>query len=390
MIKKGQDKVDELKKAYPKLRLSADDIKDLKLIYKDPNLATGGTKEAVLAQFIKRVVKIKTSGYLANVIRSGGSENDSKEIFARINNRTKGWKSGVWAQVSVARTKYSKDDNSLGDYTDTQNGGFIGYDKYIAQEDLPEKLMLGVYTKVNGHNISQGSTDEGKITDTGAGVYGSYEEEKWQVKAIIGGSYDAYNNNKRELEISVSQLDSVNKKLVKAKDFAGYGIGCNLEGALKVKLSNKFKLKPYFGLDARRSYYDSIKEESSDEELRVNTGAGNYNRSFAKTGLVIEQKINKFGWNVNAEYRRLLSNNLPKIVSAYTYSGDYACGSAYKTITEKEVADIGTEEDRDVLGAGVGGNYNITKNVSVFANIDILIAKGYQNMKANLGASYRF
>ncbi|MCA6072769.1 MAG: autotransporter outer membrane beta-barrel domain-containing protein [Endomicrobium sp.] len=128
--------------------------------------------------------------------------------------------------------------------------------------------MLGAYTKVNGHNMSPWSTDEGKITDTGAGagVYGSYEEEKWQVKAIIGGSYDAYNNNKRELEISVSQLDSVNKKLVKAKDFAD-GIGCNLEGALKVKLSNKFKLKPYLGLDARRSYYGSIKEESSQETI---------------------------------------------------------------------------------------------------------------------------
>ncbi|MCA6072770.1 MAG: transporter [Endomicrobium sp.] len=100
--------------------------------------------------------------------------------------------------------------------------------------------------------------------------------------------------------------------------------------------------------------------------------------------------MNKFGWNVNVEYGRLLSNNLPKIVGAYTYSGDYACGSAYKTITEKEIADIDTEEGRDVLGAGVGGNYNITKNVSIFANIDILIAKGCQNMKANLGASYRF
>jgi uncharacterized protein with beta-barrel porin domain len=242
--------------------------------------------------------------------------------------------------------------------------------------------------------MSQGSADEGKITSTGAGVYSSYGVGKWEVKAIISGSYDAYNNNKREVEISVPQVGSVNKKIVKAKDFDGYGIGCNLEGALKVNLNNKFNLKPYLGLDARRSYYGSIKEKSSDEELCVDTKSGNYDRAFAKAGLVVERKTNKFGWNVSAEYKRLLSNNLPKVVSAYTYSGDYICAAlddrTYKITTEKEIADIGAEEGRDVLGAGVGGSYNITKNVSVFANMGILTAKGYQNMKANLGASYRF
>ena len=45
----------------------------------------------------KTVALAKIDGsFLANAIRSGGSENNSKEIFARINNRTKEEKSGVW------------------------------------------------------------------------------------------------------------------------------------------------------------------------------------------------------------------------------------------------------------------------------------------------------
>ncbi|MCA6071577.1 MAG: hypothetical protein LE168_04290, partial [Endomicrobium sp.] len=47
-----------------------------------------------------------------------GSENDSKEIFVRINNRTKEGKSEVWGQARAAYTKYSGDDNSLSGYTD--------------------------------------------------------------------------------------------------------------------------------------------------------------------------------------------------------------------------------------------------------------------------------
>jgi outer membrane autotransporter protein len=321
----------------------------------------------------------KTSGCLANAIRSGGSKNDSKEIFARVNSRTKEEKSGVWAQAGVAFTKYSGDDKSLGDYTDNEKSGLIGYDTYVAQEKLPGKLMLGAYAKINGHEMSQGSTDKGNITNAGAGVYGSYEEEKWEIRAIINGSYDMYKNNEREVSFSNDEASSVDKKMVKAEDFDGYGIGCNLEGALKIKLSDTFNLRPYLGLDTRRSHYGLIKEKSSDEELNVNTESGNYDRVFAKAGLVVGQKIDKFGWNVNAEYKRLLSNNVPKIISHYTDNE-----------IEKEITDVGIEEGRDVLGAGVGGSYDITEKVSVFASVNIFGAKRYQNIQGNVGISYRF
>ncbi|MCA6071119.1 MAG: hypothetical protein LE168_01835 [Endomicrobium sp.] len=73
---------------------------------------------------------------MANVIRSCGSENDSKEIFVRINNRTKEGKSEVWGQARAAYTKYSGDDNSLSGYTDNENDGLIGCDKYEASMEI--------------------------------------------------------------------------------------------------------------------------------------------------------------------------------------------------------------------------------------------------------------
>ncbi|MCA6071118.1 MAG: hypothetical protein LE168_01830 [Endomicrobium sp.] len=51
------------------------------------------------------------------------------------------------------------------------------------------------------------------------------------MKTIISGSYDAYNNNEREISVSNDKANSVvdKKIVVKAKDFTGYGVSCNLE-----------------------------------------------------------------------------------------------------------------------------------------------------------------
>ena len=136
--------------------------------------------------------------------------------------------------------------------------------------------------------------------------------------------YDMYNT---EREISFRDVNKIAKledslesinRTVKA-DFIGNGIGCNLEGALKIKLSDGFNLKPYLELDAKTSHYNSIKEKSADG-FDLNIKTENYNRVFAKTGLVIERKIGKFNWNANVEYKRLLGNNLPEITRTLVFA----------------------------------------------------------------------
>jgi uncharacterized protein with beta-barrel porin domain len=330
----------------------------------------------------------QNSGYfLANVIRSGGSENDSNEIYARIDNRLKEQKSGVWGQIKEKYTKYGEDENSPSDYSDTEICGLVGYDMYIPRDESDEsinKLSAGVYAKVNEHTLSQ-SNNSGNIKNVGLGVYGIYSNnDKFKVKGLINGNYGTYNTERNMKEaidiVFADRTDKQNIGTTAKADFTGMLFGFDVEGSMEIKLNNTFKLIPYLGFEINLNSYEDIKESGTEYfDLKVENGM--YSRAIERLGLRIEQEIRRFTWNAKIEYRSLLSGEQPEIKSRIRLL-DGINGAQFNT--------VGAKEYGSKFGIGLGANYKITEDILVFAGINFLTAAKYQNVQGNIGVSYKF
>jgi hypothetical protein len=327
----------------------------------------------------------QNSGYfLANVIRSGGSENDSDEIYARIDNRLKEQKSGIWGTIKEKYTKYGGDENSPADYTDAETCGLVGYDLYIPRDEVTNKLSAGVYAKVNKHALSQ-SNNSGDIKNLGLGVYGIYSNnDKFKVKGLINGNYGIYNterNMKEAIDIVFAErTDKQNIGTTAKADFTGMLFDFDIEGSIEIELNNTFKLIPYLGFEINLNSYEDIKESGTEYfDLKVKNGM--YSRAIERLGLRIEQEIRRFSWNAKIEYRSLLSGEQPEIESRIRLLDG---------MKEAQFNTVGAKEYGSKFGIGLGANYKITEDILVFTGINFLTATKYQNVQGNIGVSYKF
>ncbi|MDR2251573.1 MAG: autotransporter domain-containing protein [Endomicrobium sp.] len=327
----------------------------------------------------------QNSGYfLANVIRSGRSENDSDEIYARIDNRLKEQKSGIWGTIKEKYTKYGGDENSPADYTDAETWGLVGYDLYIPRDEVTNKLSAGVYAKVNKHALSQ-SNNSGDVKNLGLGVYGIYSNnDKFKVKGLINGNYGIYNterNMKEAIDIVFAErTDKQNIGTTAKADFTGMLFDFDIEGSIEIELNNTFKLIPYLGFEINLNNYEDIKESGTEYfDLKVENGI--YSRAIERLGLRIEQEIRRFSWNAKIEYRSLLSGEQPEIKSRIRLL-DGMKEAQFNTVSAKEYG--------NKLGIGLGTNYKIAEDILFFAGINFLTATKYQNVQGNIGVSYKF
>lgn len=306
----------------------------------------------------------QASGYfLSNVIRSGGSSGGSNEIYARINKEEHDLgDKGIWVQGKINTVSNKGDDNSPEDYSDTTIGAAVGYDMLISNKNL----ILGVYGKFNKHDISQDPGNTADVVNAGLGVYGGYVKSGWEIKALLSGSVDNYST---ERNISFAGR--------KAKaDFSGMTINADIEGALKMELNEKTKLKYYAGLEVLNSNYDEIKE-SGAQSLSLTVYSDSYQRMSGRVGLGIDQNRDVFDWYVNAEYKLLLEGNLPEIEGMFEG-------------TDIIFKSKGSEEGKGIIGAKAGGSVNVTGNLKLFANTALYTADKYQNIYGSLGVKWFF
>lgn len=264
-----------------------------------------------------------------------------------------------------------------GDCIDRNITGIIGYDKVIKKDKYDDKFMLlGGFVKISEHNIKQGKNNEGKLVKSGIGFIGKVEGKKREIRAIVDGSYDIYDTkrcvrfeayNRGEFE----EVEEVNR--IEGK-FKGIGIGCDLEGAIKLRTKKNIIVRPYIGMEARVNNYDKIKEDGAGYGLVVE--GNSYTRVLGRLGIGVRQEKEWYGWNVKGEYKLLLSKEVPTIKAGFDGSNE-----------KFEV--VGNEEGRQVLGVGGGVSCKITDRVECFANTNYHIGYKYKAMQANIGISYK-
>jgi hypothetical protein len=258
----------------------------------------------------------------------------------------------VWGKA-----EYNHVENKEGDCIDRNITGIIGYDKVIKKDKYGDKFMLlGGFIKISEHNVKQGNNNEGKLVKSGVGFMGKVEGKKREIKAIVDGSYDiydtkrcvrfeAYNRGEFEEAEEVNRIDG---------KFKGIELGCDLEGAIKLRTKKNIIVRPYIGMEARVNNYEKIKEDGAGSIGLVVEGKS-YTRMLGRLGIGVRQEKEWYGWNVKGEYKYLLSEEVPTLKARFDGSNE-----------KFEV--VGNEEGRSVLGVGGGVSCKIVERVEIFAN----------------------
>jgi hypothetical protein len=308
----------------------------------------------------------QVSGYfLANVIRGTLNASENKDIFARVSNGNKHeHNSNVWTQVNGEYTKYDEDENSLSDYKDIMTGIVAGYERYIYNNSL----IAGAYGKYNVHDAKQSSKNRADIVNGGIGVYGGYITEKFELKALLAGSYDSYNT---------ARYIKFTDKTAKS-NFNAITVNADMEGIAKAAITDKFTINSYAGFEIQNTNYGSF-EESGAGVLNLEVDDGNYTRSAGRIGVGAMYEGEDKKWNIYAksEIKYLFMGGTVEIDSSFFG-------------TKEKFQSRGYSENGFIYGFGLGGSVNLFKQADIFANANYFGAEGYSNIYANLGVKYAF
>ncbi|MDR2191682.1 MAG: autotransporter domain-containing protein [Endomicrobium sp.] len=341
----------ETAKALDKLSVSGAISQAFESFISDYDAKTQEEQEEMLRQ---------TSGYfLANIIRNAAADSPNNEIYDKIKSRDEGASnSGIWAQIKGGQEIFKGDENSIDDYKDSSIGAMFGFDKYIQEKSL----MWGVYARINKDNIEQGE-NKADGQKSGLGVYGGYIKEKYEVKAMLLGSYDIFNTQRQVLGQTAKS------------DISAITISADAEGAMKFELSKEMQIRPYIGVEAAAANYGNFKESGTDANLDIN--AGSYIRSAARIGAGIEYEKERISVYAKTEGKCLLSGTEPEIESVFEN-------------TDETFKSRGTKEGSIEIGIAAGMQVEIAKDWKGYANVNYYGAQNYTNIYGNIGIKYLF
>ncbi|MCL2144299.1 MAG: autotransporter domain-containing protein [Endomicrobia bacterium] len=313
----------------------------------------------------------QTSGYfLANVIRNIAADSPNNEVYDKIRGRDAGMprgevtnnNSGLWVQLKGGVESFKKDENSLEDYRDMSMGVMFGFDGFLEEQFAGGDIMWGVYGRINKDNIEQGK-HKADGNKNGLGLYGGYIKEGWELKAMLLGSYDRFNTER------MTYGGQYAKGEIKAMT-----VSADLEGSIRIRLTEDMKLKPYGAIEAESVMYGGFKERGAGQ-YNLDTKEGSYLRSAARAGMGLDYERGIWIWYANAEGKYIIEGTKPEIDSEFERTG-------------ADFKSRGTEEGKIEMGIGTGGEVRIGEKWKAFANVKYYSGERYENMYGNIGVRY--
>ncbi|MFA7074092.1 MAG: autotransporter domain-containing protein, partial [Endomicrobiaceae bacterium] len=273
----------------------------------------------------------------------------------------------LWAEYYY--NNYQVDENSNSPkYTTDVNGFLVGFDMISAKS-----WTMGVMAGYGTSTLKQ-EQDETTMKDINLGLYGGYENEKWQLKGLLFGGYENYNTDR---EIAFMNRTATS-------EHNGYSASLDLEAAYKISLNknpeakHKLLLKPFAGVMTSYIMQDSFKEKGAGD-LNLSVKSNDTLAAQAKAGIGINGKIKKFGWYANVGARQMLTK-------------DYAETEMYLTsfpgLTNMKIK--GAELTPFSLSGGLGANYILSEDWTVFANGQTNYANSSKEYYGNIGFTYKF
>ena len=273
----------------------------------------------------------------------------------------------IWAEYYYNNYNVDKDENSPKQDL-TVNGFLVGFDM-INSKNWTMGIMGGYGTSELKHK-----KDKADMKDINLGLYGGYESAKWLLKGMLLGGYEQYDIT-RKIAFMDRTATSEHKGYSGALDLeAGYKISLNRDNQAK----HRMYLKPFIGATGSYMNNEGYEEKGADSlNLKVN----DYSEfaAEARAGLELNGKVKRFGWYVKAGARQLLTEDYREIELSLL---DYA------DITKMNIRSA--KNARTTLMGGIGADYDLSENWTIFANGLGNFADVSTNYYANVGLAYRF
>lgn len=294
-----------------------------------------------------------SGSFIANALTVGSLNIGKPALFSRINTGTE---KDIWAEITGGSFGYSEDDNVVGDFKGTNYGIMIGADLL-----KKENLTAGALVKYTGSSIEQ-NDDSGDITDISLGGYAGLTFGAIELKGALQLGYQSY-----ELERKLEFAGQTAKG-----DFNGFGVLFDIEAGFNMSLTEKINAKPFVALGLGMNTNESYTESGSDANLDVDSGS--YMRTRAELGIEVGTQIEKLSLYGDLALGMLLSGN----------NGEIKAKLEGKEITAK-----GTEQGEIGGRIGIGGRYEITESLGIYAKAGFKLASNYNDISGNVGVGYK-
>ena len=234
-------------------------------------------------------------------------------------------------------------------------------------------MTMGVMAGYGTSELKQ-AKDKATMNDINLGLYGGYETEKWLLKGMLLGGYEQYT-----IDRTIGFVDRA-----ASSEHNGYSAALDLEAGYKISLNkdekakHKMYLKPFIG--AIGSYVNNEGyEEKGAESLNLKIEDYSAMTAEARAGLELNGKTKRFGWYAKAGVRQLLTDKYNEIETSLLDFTD-----------ETKMKIWSAENAQTTITGGIGADYDLSKNWTIFANGLGNFADVTTNYYANVGLMYKF
>lgn len=273
----------------------------------------------------------------------------------------------IWAEYYYNNYNIDKDENSP-KYESTVNGFLVGFDMLSVKG-----WTMGIMGGYGTSELKQ-REDKTSMSDINLGFYGGYIGKKWELKGMLLGGYEQYSID-RDIAFMERRATS---------DHKGYSAALDLEADYKIALNensqsnHKLYLTPFIGVMGGYINNEGYEEKGADDlNLKVE-GYDNLTAE-ARAGLGIKGKVKKFGWYAKAGVRQLLTEKYNEIELSLLNFEEYS-----------KMKIRSAENAQTTITGGIGADYDLSENWTIFANGLGNFADVSTNYYANIGLTYRF
>jgi predicted outer membrane repeat protein len=311
---------------------------------------------------------LNLSGYIyANAIIVPAINTYKNNVLLRLDrsyfpNSDSFYKRNVWVQGCNSKNNFKGTLDSPGDFNILNNDVQVGFDT-LREDTRIFGIALG-YREVK----SDQNGDKVDIKGYNVGGYWSkFFENNFEIRTFIAGARQDY--------FSSRSIDYLNRNTT--ADFRGYSLSSSGDIAYSYYMGNNFCLKPFVCMDYAYVTRNEF-SESGAQDASLLVFESSYNRLCSSLGIKVSNGIdNRLKWYILLQTDILLHGEI----------GEFR--AILKNGTQN-MSIKGIELDMVSNTVGVGILCDISKDFSVYLNLNDQFSKHQDGYYSNVGLNYKF
>ncbi len=265
-------------------------------------------------------------------------------------------KESYWAQPFTYDTSM-KSENHVKGYDYRSNGVTAGFDTRFDTG----MVIGGAFFYEDGNIETKRSSDKTNINDARFAVYGGWDEE--DVSLIASANYGIQQYESKRY-VNIGDLGGRNKA-----DYDGNTYGVSIDGAVRITK----QMRVFAGFDWLNVSRDSFHEKGSDFAMDVSKET--HDMLASRLGVRYDRYFGSFGVYGLVAWRHRFDDTASDLKGSY----DGTPGSFKSN---------GLSNDPDSALLGLGGEYNVTPNYSIFADVNADLNTDHTELGLSAGLRY--